>query len=445
MRRKRKFIAASGEAQVFLFWAFLLLALSFMAMNVDVPVVSDILGFYGRWPILCLVLLTGMMLFSAEKGVRRWTTVDTSLLVMLTVFGFSAAYSVQPGKSILYYLILWFEFGALVMVPRLLDPVYWRRLLVGITGILFVTAVLSLYGYAAGDALSGGGGRLRSAGINSNSVGACFMMAILILWTYIYTQRGGLRWLACGAQAALLVGLYLTGSRSSLVGMIIGTFFVFALLRRYVSMLVGVVVLVFALMVFGLIGVAKESVSSSSSMRETLQEDFSTRIMRKEGRVQPDDPFQGRRGPWAQALEQWRNYPWLGNGFGVTDPYSIRPIDGSGYHGMLASVGVLGTIAFAIPPLILLGSVWRSVRSRHWGNRPVLENDPREIMAFGSGPMVGLLVEGVGEPWMIGIGSMMVFLYMLGFGACLSAFSWGRHILLVEEHARPQRDYWVPF
>lgn len=404
------------QAQHILFGLLLALAVSFMVMNTSLfSEITALYGVYGRWVILIMTLASGLVLVQANRGARGWSSVDSLLLVMLVVFGLSTWNSEQPARSWLLYSIYWVEVIVIVFIPRTLDLRLWRRLFVCMAVIATLAAWLALKGYASGSEEYDRGGRLGSAMVNPNSVGMSCMLAILFGWTLVCTQRGWSRWAFVVGQGVLLLVLYLTGSRSSILGTIVGSVYVLALLRRW-----WLVLLASAIIPVVLLGMAVVQNIDPAS-REAMRADMEQRVVRAD---REGDLFSGRRYNWEMALAFWRVHPWLGNGFGVTDPYDPRPIDGSGYHGMLASVGVLGVAAFSLPVFLLLWKVGRAARDPCWGLSFPMANDPREIMALGSAPVVGLLVQGAGEPWMIGVGSLMTFTFMLGVGGCLSALMW---------------------
>jgi O-antigen ligase len=416
MLMHRRYGSRHRQAQHILFGLLLALAMSFMVMNTSLfSEITSLYGVYGRWVLLMMTLVSGLALVQANQGTWRWCSVDSLLLLMLVIFGLSTWNSEQPARSWLLYSLYWVEVIAIVYIPRTLELRLWRRLFGGMAVIATLAAWLALKGYATGSEEYDCGGRLGTAMMNPNSVGMSCMLAILFGWTLVCTQRGWSRWAFVVGQVVLLLVLYLTGSRSSIIGTLVGSVYALVLLRRWwvailASLIIPVVMLVMAVV---------QNIDLSS--REAILADMEKRVVRagREG-----DLFSGRRYSWDLAFAFWRVHPWLGNGFGVTDPYDPRPIDGSGYHGMLASVGVVGVATFILPVFLLLWKVGKASRHPCWEQSLPVANDPREIMALGSAPVVGLLVQGAGEPWMIGVGSLMTFTFMLGVGGCLSALMW---------------------
>ena len=58
----------------------------------------------------------------------------------------------------------------------------------------------------------------------------------------------------------------------------------------------------------------------------------------------------------------------------------------------------------------------------------------RELMAYGGGCFTALLVQGIGEPWMIGPGSLVHVVYWLSAGACIASLLFTQVPLALQKH-----------
>jgi len=53
--------------------------------------------------------------------------------------------------------------------------------------------------------------------------------------------------------------------------------------------------------------------------------------------------------------------------------------------------------------------------------------ESRQLIVLGGGVIVGSIVQGVGEPWMIAPGALMHVIYWLSAGACITGIMMGKH------------------
>jgi len=123
------------------------------------------------------------------------------------------------------------------------------------------------------------------------------------------------------------------------------------------------------------------------------------------------------------SLNNWKERPVTGWGFSIAgDDFATNgQYDGCGYHGLLASVGVVGIAGFAGQILYLLIYLVKNNKKR-FSIYP--ENDARNtrwLYATGAGFCACFWVQGIGEAWMMGVGSFMTFSYFIGISAILSA------------------------
>jgi hypothetical protein len=123
-----------------------------------------------------------------------------------------------------------------------------------------------------------------------------------------------------------------------------------------------------------------------------------------------------RQNRWEEALGDFRENPWLGKGFGTTGVAQERSaqggrsigavVDGGGYPAVLASVGLIGAAALAL----LLRGVALRLREMCTRKGATLTH-----LAAGS-LIIGLLVNLVGEPWLLGPGSPVHLIFWMAVG-----------------------------
>ena len=399
---------------------------TFLAMNMNLGFASE-LAWWARWWFLGLLLYFGAVSILTQKHFRKMMGLDFSLLVMAFSYLASALFSPNSAKTLLYLLMYVIELLAIIRCTRNLTMGTWRLVISVLFVAITVGAAMTLVG-----AVSAGEVENRLSGkTNANSVGVSCMIGLLLGYPQLWL-KSRFKWAMRGAMLIPLLLLYLSGSRSSLSGLIVGTVFPFWAMRR-----IKVMLLVFAML--AVMSVAYFGIYASSERKEMLLDDFNVRVVRGET---AEERLSSRQTNWDECLMYWRLRPALGWGFSTTDPSGERPIDGSGYHGLLASVGVIGCVGFGFHLLVLLLTEFKH-RKRRFSVLP--DTDPqngRWLFSTGAGLSAGMLVQGVGEPWMIGIGSVMTFAYLLSLGALLSSLSWADFLERQEGSVRRPSPSW---
>lgn len=300
--------------------------------------------------------------------------------------------------------------GTYILQKRLGDR-DWQWLM-DVLGI--VMAVLVFTSSLGIRASSFSGSRLRGGlETNPNSVGIICLVALSI-WGWRFVTRLRLRRISfdlivSGIVAFLsLVNIVLTGSRSSAAGVIammgVGAFS--QMRKQELRMRVVAVVILLGLIVWGTLGFVLPQY----------------RVFTR------GDPLQGgilssRLSVWEMCLQDWRSSPWLGVGYGVASfaqdieigaSATGSVVDGGGYAGLLASVGILGILPFAA---ILIACYYRTFKMAM-----ARKFEPRHLYAYQAcALMIGLSLNLAGEPWILAPGSPVQPVFWLAVGAL---FSW---------------------
>ena len=400
--------ASSSER---IFTLSLMLSLFFFAAASVSLIISPAIAVVGRWIGMTIALGLGFLWrFGSSKAVVvRQRPVD--LLIWGLMFGYflSALSSVAEQKSILYLGVCFMQIILFTMLSRSLSLESWRLLFRFLMILCVIVSTLGLFGYVRAPDRFIVQGRLAGLG-NANAIGMIAMVGLLVSLSNLLFDRTQLsirkfRWknFYFLSSIACLTALVLSGSRSSVGGTTSGILVVlfFAL---------GVSRVLLAALLFMPMALSFSALFENSGLEQILARG----LLRDSGQ----DLLFSRRDQWAQALEVFEGKPLLGAGYGVHYPDGIV-IDGSGYHGLVASVGVIGAtfffgIAFwLIVRLFRLGGVLIKRKNQSAGNR--------ELLAVGGGCFIALFVQGVGEPWMLGPGSITHVIYWLSVGACISA------------------------
>lgn len=370
----------------------------------------------GKWVPLYLFAFLAMSSFSLAPLVfRKSKPIDAFLVLQLVFFGLSAGQSVWLQKSLVYFLALVSVVIVLTRLTRNIPPAAWSRMWWLLTAFILGNAIYSYRGYTAGRVgFSRMGDRLAGL-VNTNSIAMVLMVGFIVSLQFTLSSSKKSQWFYLGCTGFLSYVLYLTASRSSLSGAIAGASVLLILQGRLRTSLLW---LTLALSIGGVVLLTQLSTPEG---RETFREEMDTRFIRGGAN---EDILDSRRSMWDFCIARWKERPVLGWGFSVTDQFSILPVDGSGYHGMLASVGTLGALGFGGTVLGLLLSLqsYRKMTSQH--PKVARTDDPRFVACLGFGLVFAFLVQGVGEPWQIGIGSFSTFTFYTGIGMVLSGMAW---------------------
>lgn len=381
----------------------------FAAIHVSIfisPRIADM----GRWVGMAAALIIGH-LWRKKNRYRFFlqkSGVDILIWGLLIAYLLSALDSVNEEKSLLYLGVCFLQIILFTFMSRRLSLEAWRFLFGSIAALCVLVSFMGLSGYITTPDKYIVQGRLAGLG-NANSIGLIAMIGLIIsLAKFLFAEmmekssRNRWRLFYFAGGVGCLMTLVLTGSRSSLGGMISGVLVVLFFVRRKSRLMVGLLSLI-PLMPF-----------LNMFFSTELEQRVSSAYVRSGG----EDILFTRRYVWELALDYFKDNPWVGKGYAVHDAFGVV-LDGSGYQGLLASVGIVGTVMFASVALWIVIHLFRRgmllAKSKNYlpGNR--------ELMALGGGCLVGLLVQGVGEPWMLGPGSLMHVVYWLSAGACIAA------------------------
>lgn len=392
----------------------------FLAAQIDIGVPGAIAR-PGRWGALFGVAAVGAWtLFTADRLVAYPTKtggIPTSIVVLLWVFIATALSGFAVLISFLKWVLLITEVFVFVYAAnRLLTIRQWYQLaqtlfllLAGVMGIVFLAAVtgFSLIPTRWPPYVQG---RVAVLG-NPNSIGlVALIAAIFALWATRWPlfSVSWKKWIPRGGLAISLLVLTWTASRTSLAAFVIGAIVWAAYTRR----------LKWGIALGALLGTV---VGIGSIDASTL--DFAGVIVE---RLQGDTLMDSRDQVWSASLRNWKDYPWFGHGYGVTEGgYAMGGIsgatgsvrDGSGYFGVLESVGVMGVGALLILYGVLARNLFRGVV---YGRAITDQWADRDLAFFGMSLFFALAVHASGEPWLLGPGGFPHVVFWLAVGLTIA-------------------------
>jgi O-antigen ligase len=338
-----------------------------------------VLGFY------VLTFSTALAGFQVRLSVFKWVLLGAQLFVF--VYAGNQLLSVRQWA--------WMVGGGFVLfaVPTMLT------FMGAVTGYSPIVSSFGIYHQ----------GRLAVLG-NPNSVGMVALASgVTALWVQeepFVRERWVRRVVPLGVFVASALVVLWTGSRSSLGGLVVGGV-IWAVTTGKGAKSIGL-----GLLVTLVLWVWSLDFSALDNLGVIVE------------RLQGGKILNTREGVWEASLRNWKEYPWFGHGYGVTEGgYNLRGLsgsvgsvrDGSGYFGVLESIGVMGLGGLLMLYVAVARNVW------HLWQLSVAHSDLRTHAEWLLGTMGGALffgfaVNAVGEPWLVGPGSFphLVFWCALG-------------------------------
>jgi O-antigen ligase len=248
-----------------------------------------------------------------------------------------------------------------------------------------------------------------------NSFGASIVFALpiaLALWRAGLGGRLG-QWLIAGYVGLSSLCVLLTGSRSSLLGLLL-FFLIFLWGTRYRAK--------------ALVAFAAVAPLSFVALPESLQLRFETIIDSDVGPANAKESGEGRWQGLMTGLRQWGNNPLTGIGPGAWRPANRTKIESHNLYGQLVGeTGTLGLFAFAA----IVGCFWANLRAIRRVRRDVPEWQNDLLFTL---------------PSAIGLG-LFLLLFMGNFGHNLFRFTWLWYggFLIIARHCVARRvALWEP-
>jgi O-antigen ligase len=248
-----------------------------------------------------------------------------------------------------------------------------------------------------------------------NSFGASIVFGLPLVMALWKAGTGGKRgkWLLAGYVGLSSLCILLTGSRSSLLG----------LLLWFIIIIWGTRYRVTAFLAF-----AALAPLAFVALPESLQTRFETIINPEVGPANARESGEGRWQGLEQGLRLWGNSPLTGIGPGAWRPATKSQIESHNLYGqIMGETGTLGVVSF----LALLGCFWMNLRAvrRVRSNHPAWEKD-----------LVFTLPSAIGV-------AVFLLLFMGNFGHNLFRFTWLWYggFLIIAHHCVAQRlANWEP-
>jgi len=327
------------------------------------------------WPI-------GYFVFSRNDFFpRRPTTACLfGVLGFVTFAGTSSAVSAHPGFSLLYVLVTGISFFVAMQFAAALRDQEWRGGLafysvLGTAALLMFTA----FDYRPGVRLGNGTGILNpnSVGFVAASTTVCALM--------VRTRVVAVCIFLCGVGV-----IFLTGSRSALLGTLVALFIALLLLRRNFTK--KELILACSVTV-GICAVYWSSIWSHLSSFLALDSNYRGL----------ESGITGRKIAWSAAWDLFREHPWFGVGYRAHgDVLKIASSAHNGYLATLVEIGILGFLSAMVIVFSGLVGLWRRTAAG--------ERSSAILLAL----FFGYLVIAMFERYLFNQGNPTSLIFMLG-------------------------------
>ncbi len=187
---------------------------------------------------------------------------------------------------------------------------------------------------------------------NPNSFGASLVYALpFARYLWLVWERGWQRSLVAVYVLMTTGCILLTGSRSSLLGLVLWGVANLLMTRKKALWLAGLVVL---------------AAGGWFALPESLQTRFETIIDPSVGPANAQESGQGRIDGFFMGLKLWGQYPVAGCGPGGWRPASGMPIEAHNLYGqVMGEMGTVGVLAFAFFVVMLFRGLRRLARLAH--------------------------------------------------------------------------------
>jgi O-antigen ligase len=352
----------------------------------------------SRWvPYIVFTFIFLSHILKNRELPRDIEWIDKVIFVIIIAMFLSAFYSIDPALTIkrsstfllLYISVFWVIYPT---IDSREDSVETINVILYAASIPFFFSLIILLSSPSSAFL---GSRFRGYFSNPNSVGSISaILCPLLIWKAVDKKSTfGKIFLA-----VIVPALFLSGSRSGLLGAFLGSlFYLFNTKKKYriPATLIGSIVILFILTI------GESAIPSISSYLRLNTE-------RSQNEETLKDISSGRTENWNKMTLLLRKKPLLGYGFGTEDKllgfYNITVAStGKTAHnaflGIAVQLGIIGFLLFFSPIIYIL-------------LMPINSKDKIEYSL--TGVIIGGLVAGLFESWMYAVGSAFAFPFWVG-------------------------------
>ncbi|MGA7752716.1 MAG: O-antigen ligase family protein [Candidatus Sulfotelmatobacter sp.] len=389
---------------------FPLVVVTFLFAGMDLPVGS--VWTMARWLVLAVGALVGASIMLKE---RRYSFGLFHVLAFFCVCAalMSAAVSRYTVVSSLKVLSLFLLFLYAATGARLAVAHRENRFFSGLLLSCEVFVVLIALSYAMGREVMG----------NPNSLGAVMGVVAgpILLWGTLLQQEPFSHRRRLFLYVVAMYLTYASHARAGILAALVSCAVLCLALRKYSMLAQGLAVIV--------ILAATGAIFQPEAFSRTVSSVTSTVVFK--GKDRSLGVLGSRTSPWQDTIDAIRAHFWFGTGFGTSDTghdpteslgrfassSAVTTEHGSSYLEIVAWVGLIGLLPFALLLILLLG---KALRMALWMHRTAEPSHPVVPLAI---LMIAGLVHAGFEDW----------LFAPGYYLCL--FFWSMAFVFVDQAA----------
>ncbi len=359
-----------------------------------------------RWvPYMTFVFVFASHIFKNKKLPRKIEWIDKVIFIIIIAMFLSSFYSIDPALTInrsatfllLYLSVFWVIYPTVDSEEKAEEII---NVILYATSIPFFFSLIILLSSFSSFLLIG---RFRGYFDNPNTIGSISaMLCPLLIWKAIDKKSTfGKIFLA-----VMLPTLFLSGSRSGLLGALLGSLFYFFNTKKEYRIPVTLIGAIIIVLILTLGGIGERVIDSTSSyLRLGTEETKSEEALK--------DLSSGRTENWDKMILLLREKPLLGYGYGTEDMllnyYNISVAStGKTAHnaflGIAVQMGIPGFLLFFSPLIYIL-------------LMPIKTKEKTTYCI--TGMVIGGLVSGLFESWMYSVGSAFAFSFWIGIAILL--------------------------
>lgn len=369
--------------------------------------------FFGKYKWIILIIAFAYVVVHWRQGILFYSHPHRILELLLGIFIFELALTtILQAKDLVDAALRSLSF-ALLYVVAIASPIFGQR---DNDGLRLIASILLVSGgYVIGSLyfltsdFSFAGGRLSGITNNANTLGTIAMISsvcclgllvfnqYLILGFYIKTGLFILFF-------ASLIEVFLTQSRSAMIGLSFAIAFVLLVSNRKK----------YTLSILAIVGISYFFLSQISNILsfELLEGLYSEREWTGEGRSYI----------WSEQFQRWEASPVFGWGMEINpDSNTARRGGESSFLDLLAATGILGFLPFILSFVVCLWTGYKKTSFWLRSARKCVKytHSPEFVsLVVSMGLIVGIAINSIGEGYLSAVGSMPSLIYWFSLGYC---------------------------
>lgn len=368
--------------------------------------------FFGKYKWIILIIAFIYAVVYWRQSILYYSHLHRVLELLLGIFVFELTLTTILQANDLVNATLRSLSFALLYVVAIVSPIFGQR---DNDGLRLITSILLVSGgYVIGSLyfliseFSFVGGRLAGITNNANTLGTIAMISsVCCFGLLVFNQHLMLDFYTKTSLLILLFSsffeIFLTGSRSSIIGLSIAIIFILLVSNRKK----------YTILVLAIVGISYFFLSKISNILSfELEGLYSEREWTGEGRGYI----------WTEQFQRWETSPVFGWGMEINpDSNTARRGGESSFLDLLSATGILGFFPFILSFVVCL---WTGYKKAIFWLRSAQKcakytHSPEFVsLVVSMGLIVGIAINSIGEGYLSAVGSMPSLIYWFSLGYC---------------------------